>query len=65
MWHVCFRRKVTLSNFKNKLYVGIREFYEKDGKELPGFKGISLQADQWHQLVQGMGSINATLSKGK
>ena len=56
---------MTLSNFKNKLYVGIRGCYEQDGKELPGFKGISLQADQWHQLVQGMGSIHTALSNGK
>ena len=32
------KRKVTLSDFKNQKYVNIREFYDKDGKELPGKK---------------------------
>lgn len=31
-------RKVTLSEFKGKTMVNIREYYEKDGKELPGKK---------------------------
>jgi hypothetical protein len=33
------KRRVTLSEFKGKTLVSIREFYLKDGKELPSSKG--------------------------
>lgn len=32
-------RRVSVREFKNKLFIDIREFYEKDGKYLPGKKG--------------------------
>lgn len=32
-------RKVKVRNFNGKILVDIREFYVKDGKELPGKKG--------------------------
>lgn len=31
-------RRVAISEFKGKRMVNIREFYEKDGKDLPGKK---------------------------
>ncbi|CAI9111773.1 OLC1v1012089C3 [Oldenlandia corymbosa var. corymbosa] len=39
-------RRVTVRNWQGKLVVDIREFYVKDGKQLPGKKGISLTMDQ-------------------
>ena len=34
-------RFASVSEFKGKKYVNIREYYEKDGEMLPGRKGIS------------------------
>lgn len=44
------KRKVNISKFTGKATVNIREYYEKDGKQLPGKKGIMLSADLWTKL---------------
>lgn len=57
------RRKASISEFKGKLMVSIREFYEKDGQTLPGSKGISLPPEQWRKLSAGLGALNAALKE--
>lgn len=37
-WEISKMRRVTISTFRGKTMVSIREYYEKDGKELPGKK---------------------------
>nr|POE48035.1 putative rna polymerase ii transcriptional coactivator [Quercus suber] len=50
-----------VSSFKGTLMVGIREFYEKDGKMLPGKKGISLTTDQFASVLQILPQVEAAL----
>jgi len=62
-WLLDKMRYVKVREFKGKTYVDIREYYEKDGKEMPGKKGISLSATQWRNLCSNIDDINKELSK--
>lgn len=37
-WELSRTRRVTVTDFKGKTFVNVREYYEKDGKDLPGKK---------------------------
>lgn len=37
-WEISKMRRVTISSFRGKTMVNVREYYEKDGQELPGKK---------------------------
>lgn len=54
-------RFATVSEFRGKVMVGIREFYEADGELRPGKKGISLQLDQWKRLKESMDEIDEAI----
>ncbi|KND89676.1 putative RNA polymerase II transcriptional coactivator [Tolypocladium ophioglossoides CBS 100239] len=60
-WELSNKRRVGVSQFKNLWMVNVREYYEKDGKMLPGKKGISLSIEQYTALLKAVPSINATL----
>ncbi|KAE8361029.1 transcriptional Coactivator p15-domain-containing protein [Aspergillus caelatus] len=60
-WEISKLRRVTISSFRGKTLVNIREYYEKDGQELPGKKGISLPIDQFSSLVTLLPEIELTL----
>ncbi|KAJ5770770.1 uncharacterized protein N7511_002821 [Penicillium nucicola] len=50
-WEISKTRRVTVSSFREKNMVNIREYYTKDGQDLPGKKGISLPMDQFSTLI--------------
>ncbi|TVU03291.1 hypothetical protein EJB05_17270 [Eragrostis curvula] len=56
-------RRVTLSEFRGKKLVSIRESYLKDGKELPTSKGISLTAEQWEAFRDAVPAIEDAINK--
>jgi hypothetical protein len=51
-------RRVSVRNWQGKIVVDIREFYVKDGKQMPGKKGISLPLDQWNVLREHVDEID-------
>ncbi|KAJ9058644.1 hypothetical protein DSO57_1010218 [Entomophthora muscae] len=51
-------KRLTVRSFKGKSYVDFREFYEKDGKHLPGKKGISLSAEQWEAVKKSIEDVD-------
>ncbi|RDW90898.1 transcriptional coactivator p15/PC4 family protein [Aspergillus mulundensis] len=62
-WEISKMRRVTISSFRGKTMVSIREYYEKDGEELPGKKGISLPIDQFSALLTLLPDIEIALQE--
>ncbi|RAO71228.1 uncharacterized protein BHQ10_007240 [Talaromyces amestolkiae] len=61
-WDISSHRRITISEFRGKSMVNIREYYEKDGQELPGKKGISLPIEQFNALIGCLPEIEQVLS---
>ncbi|KAH7682137.1 putative RNA polymerase II transcriptional coactivator KELP protein [Dioscorea alata] len=57
------KRRVTLQEFRGKTLVSIREFFEKDGKQFPTSKGISLSIDQWEAFRNLVPEIEDAINK--
>ncbi|KAL5364571.1 transcriptional Coactivator p15-domain-containing protein [Aspergillus floccosus] len=62
-WELSKMRRVTVSSFRGKTMVNIREYYEKDGQVLPGKKGISLPIDQYYALLTVLPDIEVALKE--
>ncbi|KAI9848415.1 MAG: hypothetical protein M1837_000210 [Sclerophora amabilis] len=62
-WEISKNRRLTISVFKGKHMVNIREYYEKDGKNLPGKKGISLPIEQYAAFVALLPHVETVLKE--
>ncbi|CRL08281.1 CLUMA_CG020831, isoform A [Clunio marinus] len=53
-------RRVSLSTFKGKQYLNIREYYQdkSSGEWRPGKSGITLTKKEWNQLLELQPKIN-------
>uniref|UniRef100_A0A915EG45 Transcriptional coactivator p15 (PC4) C-terminal domain-containing protein n=1 Tax=Ditylenchus dipsaci TaxID=166011 RepID=A0A915EG45_9BILA len=56
-------RFVSCTEFKGKKMINIREYYEKDGKLLPGKKGISMPLHQWNEFKGIIPDIEELIKK--
>ncbi|XWS46242.1 hypothetical protein CRYUN_Cryun14cG0047800 [Craigia yunnanensis] len=57
------KRNVVVHDFRGKTYVSIREFYVKDGKELPSARGISLTSETWSAFKHSFPAIDEAVTK--
>lgn len=51
-------RKISVTEFKGRRYVNIREYYDAGGEMKPGRKGVSLTREQWDMLTQVKDEVN-------
>lgn len=58
------RRKATISNFKGRYSVDIREYYDKDGTLAPTPKGLALNSEQWGKLAEALPSLAEAVAEG-
>jgi Transcriptional Coactivator p15 (PC4) len=62
-WQLSAKRRVTVQEYKGVTLVAFREYYQKDGKDLPGKQGISLNVEQFKALMQTMPEIVKVLAE--
>uniref|UniRef100_A0A131Z2M9 Activated RNA polymerase II transcriptional coactivator p15 n=1 Tax=Rhipicephalus appendiculatus TaxID=34631 RepID=A0A131Z2M9_RHIAP len=64
MFMLAKKRYVSVREFKGRVMVDIREYYEDGNGDLkPGKKGICLQLDQWNALKNQIDDIDAAIKK--
>ncbi|KAH7821070.1 putative Transcriptional Coactivator p15 (PC4) [Monocercomonoides exilis] len=64
VWELGNQKRISISEFKGKYYVDIREFYTDPAGDLkPGRKGISLKPEQWDLLLSYATEVNQALKK--
>ncbi|KAJ5102879.1 RNA polymerase II transcriptional coactivator KELP [Penicillium argentinense] len=62
-WEISKMRRVTISTFHEKTMINVREYYEKNGEQLPGKKGISMPIDQFAALVELLPELEQALQQ--
>ena len=54
-------RRVTCGAFRGAATVGVREYYEKNGEMLPGFRGLNMSTEQWGTLAAHVEAIDRAI----
>ena len=62
-WEISKMRRVTVSEFKKMTMINIREYYEANGKQLPGKKARVLTQDTRWRHANGLQGISLTLEQ--
>lgn len=63
-WDLGGKKFITVRDFKGKTYINVREYYvDKEGKVLPGKKGIAMNIEQWQSLCSSIDEVNKVLNK--
>jgi hypothetical protein len=57
------RKRVSVGEFKGKVNVNLREYFQKDNDWLPTKKGITLSTEQWEIFKKLVPKIDAAISK--
>jgi len=60
-WSLDPKRMVKINEFRGKVFVDIREYYDADGELKPTKKGISLSASQYQKLKDLLPEIDEAL----
>lgn len=63
MLQLSSKRRVGISEYKGNATIAIREYYEKDGKHLPGKSGINLTTEQFSILLLALPELTAALAE--
>ncbi|XP_014277543.1 RNA polymerase II transcriptional coactivator isoform X2 [Halyomorpha halys] len=62
-WPLDKKRFLKVREFKGKVMIDLREYYDSDGEMKPGRKGISLSLQQWRKLVEISKEVDEVLKK--
>ena len=59
--HLDNKKRLTISKFKGRLFVNIREYYDDNGTMKPGKKGITLSKECWKRICENISDINEAI----
>lgn len=58
-------KRFTISKFKGKVMINIREYYLDNGVKKPGKKGITLTKENWEKIKQNISIIDEAIRNFK